>query len=173
MKALRKEVRVETLAPARTAGHRAQRTSFCRTSGFCRRSRLSGKNRAGSCSNQTGHAGSCLQLRQCQDADKRKRDRRDTDGAQTASLERRWLKARKQRPGPRVRRRQLPPWAARKPSSDSLQKAFSKDGQFFADAKTDLARKHLVIEARNLFEQTAVNSDQHPEGRLTVFVYER
>src|SRR5690242_19450405 len=56
---------------------------------------------------------------------------------------------------------------------DPLQNAFSQNPQFLPRAKRDLLGEHVILLRGNLLEQAAINVNQNPERRLTVFGYIR
>ena len=107
--------------------------------------RATDRNRAGWCSSRATHAGNCRQFRRCRDADKKRRARRDKDGAQTASRETRLPPRRIQRPGPPTRRRRSRLWKdccrirmdrisrSRAASQQTLQHSFSEDRELFGN----------------------------------------
>lgn len=47
-------------------------------------------------------------------------------------------------------------------SGDSLEESFAEDHQLLARGQRDAAREHIVIEARNFFEEAAIDRNQNP-----------
>src|SRR5689334_6376419 len=58
-------------------------------------------------------------------------------------------------------------------SRESLQKAFSENGEFLSCTQRDLGREHIVLPGGNFLQQGAVNCAEDPQSGLAVFVNQR
>src|SRR5579864_9647565 len=54
---------------------------------------------------------------------------------------------------------------------EASEKAFPQDAQFFPPAERHSRGENVILLQGDLFEQAAVNVDQDPKRRLTVFGY--